>query len=79
MTIWQRAFNGAADQQAMLALVQAFPADHLHVVDVPYRLSSWAFDHPENIAIWVDSEQHVVAWAIFQTPFWAIDSDVCRN
>ncbi len=73
MKILQRAFAGEADKQQMRALVQAWPAGNVHVVDLPYRLSSWAFDAPENMAVWVDRTQHILAWAIFQTPFWTID------
>jgi len=32
----------------MAALAQAFPDSHLHATDLPYRLSSWAMDDPEN-------------------------------
>jgi len=57
----------------MSALVRQFPADNLHVDDLPYRLSSWAFDNPENIGLWVGDGQQLMAWAVLQTPFWAID------
>jgi mycothiol synthase len=69
----QRPFCGAADIHQMTALVQAFPADSLHVVDLPYRLSSWAIDFPENVGLWVDAEGRLVAWAVLQTPFWTVD------
>ena len=57
----------------MSALVRQCPENHLHVIDLPYRLSSWAFDHPENIRLWFDQKQRLVAWAALQTPFWTID------
>ena len=69
----QRKFSGEADKRAMEALVQAFPTDNLHVTDLPYRLSSWALDHVENIGLWVNPHGQLVAWAVMQTPFWAID------
>jgi mycothiol synthase len=69
----QRKFSGQVDMQAMAALVQAFPADHLHVVDQPYRFSSWAFDDPENVGLWVSPSGQLLAWAVMQTPFWTID------
>src|SRR5689334_15184986 len=46
MSLVQRAFQGAVDWSAMLAVVQAQPSDHLHLIDLPYRLCSWAFDDP---------------------------------
>jgi ribosomal protein S18 acetylase RimI-like enzyme len=68
-----RAFTGANDIQPMMALAYAFPMDHLRVVDQPYRFSSWALDDPANAQLWTDEVGQVVAWAVLQTPFWAID------
>ena len=56
----------------MSVLACQYPEEHLHVVDLPYRFSSWAFDDPQNIRLWFD-EQRLVAWAALQTPFWTID------
>lgn len=69
----QREFSGKADFQAMAALVRDCPADNLHVADLPYRFSSWAFDYPDNVGLWVDAEGQLLAWAVMQTPFWTID------
>ena len=41
MKIRQRQFSGETDKQAMMALAHAFPAGNSHVVDLPYRLTSW--------------------------------------
>ena len=71
--IIRREFSGETDLRAMAALVHHFPADNLHVPDLPYRLSSWAFDYPNNVGLWVDGGGQVLAWAVMQTPFWAID------
>ncbi len=57
----------------MAALARQCSENNLHVIDLPYRLSSWAFDNPENIRLWVDENQQLVAWAALQTPFWTID------
>jgi mycothiol synthase len=73
MKISQREFSGEADKQEMAALVHAFPTGNLHVVDLPYRLSSWTFDDPENVGLWVNAEGQLLAWAVMQTPFWTID------
>jgi ribosomal protein S18 acetylase RimI-like enzyme len=69
----QRAYQGDADQAAMAALVAAHPEDNLHVVDLPYRFCSWAFDDPANVGLWVDEAGQLLAWAVMQTPFWSID------
>jgi ribosomal protein S18 acetylase RimI-like enzyme len=68
-----RAYQGEADQAAMAALAAANPDDNLHVVDLPYRFCSWAFDDPANVGVWVDGAGQLLAWAVMQTPFWSID------
>ena len=73
MKIIQRIYGGESDIQAMIALVRVFQKDSLHVMDLPYRFSSWAFDDPANISIWTGEKGDVLAWAILQAPFWAID------
>ena len=74
MPLLQRSFHSpAADWAHMKAVVEAQPSDHLHVVDLPYRFCSWAFDEPTNCSLWEDSGGRVVAWAVFQSPFWSID------
>ena len=59
--------------QEMAALVRATAADHLHVVDLPYRFSSWAFDDPGNVGLWAAPGGPLLAWAVMQTPFWTVD------
>ena len=73
MKIKQRAYAGAVDDQQMMALAHLLPADNVHVVDQPYRFSSWALDEPENTQLWVDEHGNIVAWVVMQTPFWSID------
>lgn len=73
MPLLQRAFHGPADWAQMAAVVHAQPSEHLHVVDLPYRLSSWAFDDPANCALWEDASGQLLAWAVLQSPFWSID------
>ena len=67
-------FQSERDKPKMLALAYASATNNMHVVDWPYRFASWAFDAPENIALWVDDAGELVAWAVLQTPFWAIDT-----
>src|SRR5215216_6267510 len=73
MTITFRKFAGDADTQAMAALAATNPTANLHLIDLPYRFSSWALDEVENIGLWVDGEDRLAAWTVMQTPFWTID------
>lgn len=72
-TISQLELPGGTDHHALIALARAFPATNLHIVDLPYRLSSWALDDPANAGLWFDAEGRLSAWAVMQTPFWTID------
>jgi mycothiol synthase len=69
----RREFSGEADLWAMAVLAHEAPADNLHVVDLPYRFSSWAFDYPDNVGLWVDAGGQMLAWAVMQTPWGTID------
>ena len=73
MMVTVRPFSTEQDKDLMSALARQHPDQHLHVIDLPYRLSSWAFDDPENIRLWFDQNQRLVAWAALQTPFWTVD------
>jgi len=73
MQIIERNFSGNTDLEAIAELVHKFPTENLHVVDLPYRFSSWSFDYPENIRLWTDENDQLLAWAILQVPFWTID------
>ncbi len=67
-----RPYDNPQDRQRMLALAQLCPAENVHVVDLPYRLSSWAFDSADNVALWEDADT-LLGWAVAQSPFWALD------
>jgi ribosomal protein S18 acetylase RimI-like enzyme len=73
MDITGRAFSGGSDLQSMADLVRKFPTGNVHIVDLPYRFSSWSFDYPENIRLWTDENGTLLAWAILQVPLWTID------
>lgn len=73
MNVISRAYQTETDKLLMAALARRHAADHLHVIDLPYRLSSWALDDPENVRLWFDAQGNLSAWAVLQTPFWAID------
>ena len=69
----ERAYQGESDKDQMLELTRQSLDENVHVVDMPYRLCSWAFDEPENIHLWFDENQKLTAWAALQTPFWTMD------
>jgi len=73
MQIIERTFSGNEDLEVMTELVRKFPTENLHVVDLPYRLSSWSFDFPDNIHLWSDENDQLLAWAVLQISFWKID------
>lgn len=73
MSITRRAFLAEQDKDQMSALARQCSENNLHVFDLPYRLSSWALDDPENVRLWFDEDQQLLAWAALQTPFWTID------
>lgn len=73
MELVQRQFSGEKDKYEMSALAEQFAADNLHVIDLPYRLSSSSLEDPENVALWFNGEQVLVGWAVLQYPFWTVD------
>lgn len=72
-----RSYRDETDQSLMIDLARVFSADHLRVYDLPYRLSSWALDDPQNARLWFDPDGDLLAWAVLQPPFWTIDI-TCR-
>ena len=73
MAISVRSYRGQADLEPMANLVYAFPDEHLNVVDLPYRLSSWALNVSENVCLWEDEAGNLVAWAMVRTPWLSLD------
>ncbi len=73
MKIHPRHYSGPQDHPAMISLAHNCLENTLHVIDLPYRLSSWALDNPDYVSLWVDERGDLVAWAILQTPFWTVD------
>ncbi len=72
-TYTSRALEQPDDLACMIALAQQFPEEHLHSTDLPYRLSSWALDEPENARLWFDARGALAAWCVLQPPFWTLD------
>ncbi len=73
MTCTVQPYRSGSDQHRMIELAQRYASSHPHVVDLPYRLSSWALDSPDNVAFWVEEGGKLLAWAVMQSPFWAVD------
>lgn len=73
MKLFQQPFLGEVDKRRMSVLARELAVVNLHVFDLPYRLSSWALDDPNNVALWFDEYQQLVGWAVLQAPFWTID------
>ncbi|MFN8443501.1 MAG: N-acetyltransferase [Caldilineaceae bacterium] len=73
MTLTFRNYVNTVDKVQMLKLAHSTAGTNLHLIDLPYRLSSWTFDHPANVALWHDKNGALCAWAALQTPFWALD------
>lgn len=57
----------------MMKLARQYAAEHLRALDLPYRLSSWALDDPENVHLWFDPAGDLLGWAALQLPLGAID------
>jgi ribosomal protein S18 acetylase RimI-like enzyme len=73
VTAVARTVADEADPRRMAALVHAFPADHLHVVDLPWRLTSPALETPANTRLWEDERGNLIGWAIWNQPFAVFD------
>lgn len=73
MNITERSYAGAADLSLMSDLARRSFSENMHVTDLPYRLSSWGMDDPDNIRLWLDEGEQILGWAIMQNPFWVID------
>lgn len=77
MKINQRCFRNDTDKALMIALARQHAVEHLRVLDLPYRLSSWALDDPENACLWFDEGDNLLGWVVLQSPFWTMDI-TCR-
>src|SRR4051794_3072772 len=64
-----RPWQGSADTQAIYALAAHLPDEMIAATALPYQLSSWALDDPNNLALWTTPDGASVAFALFQVPF----------
>lgn len=76
MIITMRPCDGAADLRRVGELVRRFPDEQIHVADLPYRLASWALEDARNARLWCDHDGRLLAFAIIQPPWQALDSFV---
>jgi ribosomal protein S18 acetylase RimI-like enzyme len=73
MQIHQHAFSGENDFRAMGILARQTRADNLHVTDLPYRFSSASLDDFENIRLWRDEDDRLLAWAMLESIHDSLD------
>jgi mycothiol synthase len=64
--------DGSGADRQVLQFAQDNPSGHVHVVDLPYRLSSWGWS-PAQTMSWSTADGELHAWACLQTPFWSLD------
>jgi uncharacterized protein YfaA (DUF2138 family) len=64
VNFFQHPFSGEADKLAKASLSCAFPEHNFHGIDLPYRLSSWSLDDPQNACLWKDAAGDLQAWAV---------------
>ncbi|CAN5377023.1 hypothetical protein BH10CHL1_BH10CHL1_09050 [soil metagenome] len=69
MMFIKRPFVGPADFPAIMALTAQAPVEQCSVTALPYQLSSWAFDTPDNVGLWTDETGRLVGFAVLQVPF----------
>lgn len=67
-----RLFDRDRDPRRMVELALGAAETTVHIVDVPYRLASWALDRPENAILW-EEDGRLAGWAVMQAPFWMLD------
>ena len=65
---WQR----AEDTTAIYALAALLPDDAIAAAALPYQLSSWATDDPDNLGLWTTPDGALMAFALFQVPFASV-------
>lgn len=73
MIFKRRSFQGQTDLDHMIELVLSHPSENQHVVDLVYRLCSWAITDIQNIALWENENKELVGWAVAQQPFSSLD------
>lgn len=68
-----RTLTDRSDTQLIAHYARRWAADSVHVLDLPWRLTSWALDDPGNGGLWFDDGGQLAAWAVLQTPWSTVD------
>jgi len=56
-----------------MALAIQAPVEQFSATALPYQLSSWALDDPANVGLWEDGQGQLIAFALLQIPFNALN------
>jgi len=67
------------DYRQVLDFVYQYSADLPHVIDQPYRLTSYSLEDPRNFAAWTDEAGELMAFGLMQEPFAEFDYAVRPN
>jgi ribosomal protein S18 acetylase RimI-like enzyme len=67
-----RVGTGGSERERIQAFVQALPDQHIHVLDLPYRLASPAYAASET-ALWETDRGDLAAFAVWQPAFRMLD------
>ena len=67
-----RPWQSAEDTNAIYALAALLPEEAIAAAALPYQLSSWAMDDPNNLLLWTTPDGELMAFALFQVPFAAL-------
>jgi ribosomal protein S18 acetylase RimI-like enzyme len=73
MTFSMRSLEGQRDLQRIYDFAQAFPAQHIHVVDLAYRFCTPSAQASENARLWEDAQGNLRGFAIVQLPWLTVD------
>src|SRR4051794_33576676 len=67
-----RPWRRAEGFSAIYELAALLPDEAIGVAALPYQLSSWATDDPDNLALWTTPDGALMAFALYQVPFAAV-------
>lgn len=65
-----RPWQGVEDTHAIYEMTARLPDET--ITALPYQLSSWALDDPNNLALWTTPHGALMAFALFQVPFASV-------
>jgi mycothiol synthase len=68
-----REFRGREDCLKMMGLVTRNPANSIHALDMPYRLSSTSLDEPRGVGLWENEAGELIGFAVIQWAWQTFD------